>query len=198
MRKPRSYCEFNDDGTLSTLSDLKKSLDTWTSKVDDGYGEFCTEPIEAIVASGGKLKADLSKVGFSFENRTSDEHWCGYPTGYHSIGNFHFLGCAAAGGDWETPVFFIVYWDGKNIRGYIPSEGNLWNHMTKLAYGNDMEYTARMSSTKNYIPGKRDVDDWNKRTNEDIEFESEIGDCDQQLIIDDIVARFGLPTNVMI
>jgi len=47
-----------------------------------------------------------------------------------------FLG-VSAGGDWEIPVHFIIYWDGKKLRCYIPTEGNLWNTTTKTAYGND-------------------------------------------------------------
>ncbi|MDB5036981.1 MAG: hypothetical protein JWQ35_509 [Bacteriovoracaceae bacterium] len=48
-----------------------------------------------------------------------------------------------AGGDWENPVFFIIYWDGKALRGYIPTKGNLWNTDTKQAYGNDEESDAK-------------------------------------------------------
>jgi hypothetical protein len=42
-----------------------------------------------------------------------------------------------AGGDWESPVFWICYWDGKKVRAYVPTEGNPWNTDTKQAYGND-------------------------------------------------------------
>lgn len=44
-----------------------------------------------------------------------------------------------AGGDWESPVYFILYWSGKSIRAYIPEKGNCWNTKTKKAYGNDDE-----------------------------------------------------------
>jgi hypothetical protein len=47
-----------------------------------------------------------------------------------------FLGICA-GGDWEIPVHFIIYWDGKKLRCYTPTKGNLWNTTTKTAYGND-------------------------------------------------------------
>jgi hypothetical protein len=46
-----------------------------------------------------------------------------------------FLG-AWGGGDWESPVFFVIYWDGKKIRAYIPTDGNPWNTDEKCAYGN--------------------------------------------------------------
>lgn len=43
------------------------------------------------------------------------------------------------GGDWEFPITFAVYWDGKCLRGYIPRNGNIWNEYTKCAIGNDEE-----------------------------------------------------------
>lgn len=42
-----------------------------------------------------------------------------------------------AGGDWEIPVYMIMYWDGKEIRGYIPEDGNTFKASTRMAYGND-------------------------------------------------------------
>lgn len=46
--------------------------------------------------------------------------------------------CAHAGGDWEEPVYFIVYLDDKNkLRMYIPKCGNVYNALTKEALGND-------------------------------------------------------------
>ena len=35
------------------------------------------------------------------------------------------------GGDWEEPILFMVYWDGKTFRGYIPERGNQYNRDTK-------------------------------------------------------------------
>ena len=46
--------------------------------------------------------------------------------------------CAYAGGDWEEPVYFIVYLDDKNkLRMYVPKCGNVYNNLTKEALGND-------------------------------------------------------------
>ena len=47
------------------------------------------------------------------------------------------------GGDWEYPVYFIIYWDGKSLRGYIPTDGNPWNTDDKIAYGNNAESDAK-------------------------------------------------------
>jgi len=43
-----------------------------------------------------------------------------------------------AGGDWEVPVYFIVYLDDKKkIRFYSPKPGNVFNPKNKEAFGND-------------------------------------------------------------
>ncbi len=88
------------------------------------------------------VEKDLSKVEFDTENIDAED---GYyenhrkVVGYHTLDNgFTFLG-VIAGGDWEWPVFFCIYWDGSKLRGYIPTEGNLWNTDTNRAYGNDEE-----------------------------------------------------------
>lgn len=91
-----------------------------------------------------QVRKDLDKVEFDMENYGDD--YGGYincPTGkkslsgYHTLDNgFTFYGCMA-GGDWESPILFIVYWDGKMLRGYIPSKGNTWNTINKSALGND-------------------------------------------------------------
>ena len=45
------------------------------------------------------------------------------------------------GGDWEYPLFFILYLDNKNhLRGYVPSKGNTFNLKYKSAYGNNEDY----------------------------------------------------------
>jgi len=41
-----------------------------------------------------------------------------------------------AGGDWETPVACVMYFDGQELRGYVPKDGNSYNRMTKSAFGN--------------------------------------------------------------
>jgi len=80
-----------------------------------------------------KLGKDL-KVSFDFENfEMGGKELMGYTT---LSNGFTFCGMSA-GGDWEYPVFFVVYWDGKKLRGYVPTEGNPWNTDTKTAYGND-------------------------------------------------------------
>ena len=47
--------------------------------------------------------------------------------------------CCSGGGDWEVPVVFMIYWDGKSFRGYILTKGNPWNTKIKAAFNNDTE-----------------------------------------------------------
>ena len=92
-----------------------------------------------------QIHKDLSKIIFDQENCDADEDERTQDgtiydlVGYHTLDNkLTFLG-VVAGGDWESPLFYIIYWDGKKLRGYIPTEGNPWNKETKTAYGSEME-----------------------------------------------------------
>lgn len=93
-----------------------------------------------------RIKKDLSKVDFECENLSygEDTYWPSQKlrdtvVGLHKLeNNLVFLGCYG-GGDWEVPLIFIIYWDGKELRGYVPKEGNPWNTSTRAAYGNDEE-----------------------------------------------------------
>ena len=97
----------------------------------------------------GKIGADLKKVNFDFENCDLEpEAEFGSPILglrrlYVSGGYLNFIGMSA-GGDWEHPVYFIVYLDkdGKTLRAYVPKDGNNWNYKTKEAFGNDEEGDA--------------------------------------------------------
>lgn len=129
------------------------------------------------------LKSDI-KVEFDTENYNMGENSRFDEKdkaifGYHTLDNgLTFLGIAA-GGDWEYPVFFIVYWDGKKCRGYVPTEGNPWNTKTKRAYGNDEG--ADFANARQRYPDRYDE--------EDSEFD--VSDCDYDCaaIINDIKAR---------
>lgn len=46
---------------------------------------------------------------------------------------FPYIQCDA-GGDWECPVCFFVYFDGNKFRGYIPLKGNAINRNEKHAF----------------------------------------------------------------
>jgi hypothetical protein len=110
------------------LADFKFRIDKLFLKYANDY-EFTTQ-----------IETDLSKVEFDRENITTpnDElSFGGYPVGHMTIGNDLHVYFTNAGGDWEFPVCFIIYWDGKQLRAYIPEDGNVWNKKTKMAYGNE-------------------------------------------------------------
>lgn len=116
------------------------------SKIEDA---FCNDPerhsgIDPYLM-GDVLTKDM-KVKFDFENFDTKPGPGGFGPknlmGYHTLGNGLTFCGMCAGGDWEHPVFFIIYWDGKKLRAYIPTDGNPWNLMTKEAYGNDEEADA--------------------------------------------------------
>jgi hypothetical protein len=85
--------------------------------------------------SGEKLEKDLD-VEFDFENT---ETYGEEGLGFQSIGDFNYFG-VSAGGDWEDPIYFIVYFDeNKEVRAYIPEDGNVYNKKLKSAFGNNGE-----------------------------------------------------------
>lgn len=75
------------------------------------------------------VQKDWSKVDFSTENMdVTAERMTSGGVPYLQI---------RAGGDWETPLVCIIYFDGKKLRGYVPKDGNSYNHKRKAAFGND-------------------------------------------------------------
>jgi hypothetical protein len=97
------------------------------------------------------VEKDLSKVRVANENTLWEEGDDAPMLGFHQLDNgLTFLG-VQVGGDWESPVFFVLYWDGSKIRGYIPTLGNPWNRTTKQAFGNDED--ADREDAKRQFPG---------------------------------------------
>ena len=101
-----------------------------------------------------QMEKDLSKIEFDFENYalgnaeksyyefhkvypSSYEGFCNYPCGYEVLSNGLPVLFVNAGGDWEYPICFCIYYDGKRLRAYIPTEGNVFNRDLKSAYGNN-------------------------------------------------------------
>lgn len=78
-----------------------------------------------------KVKFDLENVCDAAELAVDKIH------GLHTLDDGLTFWGFSAGGDWENNVYFIAYWDGKKVRGYVPTDGNVWNTDTKRAYGND-------------------------------------------------------------
>lgn len=87
-----------------------------------------------------KVLEDIkSYVNFDLENCSSSSLYGKSIDGknlmnYQSINDLSFLGYTA-GGDWEHPLFFIVYYDGNELRGYVPTCGNVFYLPEKAAFG---------------------------------------------------------------
>ena len=75
--------------------------------------------------------------------------------GYQELDNGMMLLGVNAGGDWEKAIYFCIYWDGKQLRAYIPTEGNTWNTLNKVAVGNDDECDEKFIAK---YPGKGELD----------------------------------------
>lgn len=56
-----------------------------------------------------------------------------------------------AHGDWEIPVYFMVYYDGKKIRVYVPTVGNTWRQDLKQALGNVYKAQKDIKSDDEYV-----------------------------------------------
>lgn len=197
--------------TLEQFKDLFNKAVNEEATDDESYLSFC----EFVFL--GKLAKDLGKVQFDFENYSYQAEHKKYKEDPNSLMGFQqlenglcFCGCYA-GGDWEWPVYFIVYHDGNEFRGYIPKNGNPWNTDTKTAYGN---FIDEEKDAKNFIKQFPNIIDdittklYGKKYNEltkkeksqifDIieeEFDGLWPDYNWDLIKKDILERFELRDN---
>jgi len=125
----RFYTNISKEDFLAKVKDLIMPLDEDGEESDDGF------PWEMP----SQLDKDLGKVNFDWENYTrfnDTSPYANYPwVGYKElIPGFHTF-FMQAGGDWEFPVCFMLYWGEGQLRAYIPKDGNAWNKKEKCAYG---------------------------------------------------------------
>lgn len=100
-----------------------------------------------------KIEKDLRKVNFSTENIDGNP-WGGI---YDRIMDYNVIPGTelavlgiSAGGDWQFPVWFCLYYSGTDLRGYVPKNGNAWNHKAKCALGdNYIDYDSTDNEWKN-------------------------------------------------
>lgn len=150
------------------------SVDELKAKIDAVVGKF--GGLHTLIKQLGK---DI-KVSFDLENSCYDKGCFGPQSlmGYNVLENGLAFCGMCAGGDWEQPVFFCVYWDGKKLRGYVPTDGNLWNTKTKEAYGNDED--ADIKDIRKRYPD---------RFEDDEEPDVECLDFEEDLILKDMLSR---------
>jgi len=148
--KPMSAAEF--------IEELRLYLGRQTEFLDEFDAQLGTD--EGVLAAAAvalhdgeefdlfpKVFQDWSKIDFYPENTEFlRELGTTEGTGLYGVitlpSGFTFF-AGLAGGDWEEPLFLIMYHDGKTFRGYIPVEGNVFNRSTKSAFGNDETADAK-------------------------------------------------------
>lgn len=128
-----------------TIDEFKSKCDkTFGINSEDGFDPYELPPT---------IQKDLGKVNFDFENwdignahpsyekyPTDHQGFNNYPVGYQTLPNGLPVLFVNAGGDWEYPICFCIYWDGKKMRAYIPEDGNIYNKKEKCAYGSEDDF----------------------------------------------------------
>ena len=138
-----------------SATELGNKLKALLDKPDKHY---LGAAIRELVYNNSKVSKDLEKIQFDFENIEIELNNDTGKTllGLHTLDNgFSFVGCYG-GGDWEAPVYFIIYHDGKSFRAYIPNNGNVYNPYTKCAFGNEEHEDEDMRWFREMFPGKYD------------------------------------------
>lgn len=135
---------------MRELWDKHTSQDKYSGKfsIDNFVYRLCRGPKTRYTPEElHQMMDDLGKVEFDFEN-------CGAsPAKIQTYDGTSFIKCYA-GGDWECPVTFFVYWDGSRFRAYVPVYGNAINRDINRAFGNDDE--ADKTFIKKQNPGIKD------------------------------------------
>jgi hypothetical protein len=160
--------EMSRKAPLISLADLKHKLKKYTDSEDFPWN------------FSDRINKDLMKVQFDFENFEWEGKGFGnLPCGFQVLKNGLPVLFCNAGGDWENPICFILYWDGKEIRAYIPKNGNPWDKKYKTAMGSEQE------SQKWEAEGHDWTEDLIERTEEE-------QDADPMAIEEDIIGRIKI------
>lgn len=133
---------------LKMLQRMHRSLPNVQPTVDeftDANGNITDESILELLIElpSVRLQKDM-KIHTEIENATISNKGLyggnlqGTPlVGWHTLPNgLTFLGFQA-GADWDEPYFGIIYFDGTQIRIYIPTYGNPYNRVTMQTLGYD-------------------------------------------------------------
>lgn len=94
---------------------------------------------DELVKSLLKVKSiseDIKNNGVSFGSKEAGYHLYKAPSKVMrgDLGKkLPYLHCYSRG-DNEHSVDFFIYWDGLNLRAYIPNKGNTWNRKNRRAY----------------------------------------------------------------
>jgi hypothetical protein len=109
--------------------------------LDNFVYTFCNNYNKEKPKELSTLLDDISKIDYDCEN-------LGAIGKVETRKGITYLKCYA-GGDWECPILFFIYWDGKRFRGYIPTYGNAFNRKLKRAFGNGDDEDVEFLKTQN-------------------------------------------------
>jgi hypothetical protein len=112
-----------------------------------------------------QIENDMEKVDVCFENIQNKE--------IKTLNNGLVAQFVYGGGDWEQGLYYIVYYDGIQLRAYIPTKGNLWNTKEKSAYGNNDSDTDN-ARKRGFLRKDQDEDDLNDVEPNLLEIEKDI------------------------
>lgn len=109
-------------------------------------GDALTDLMAVISYESQKVVQDRSNIDFDLENiDATTPPFMGYAgdqgidlCGLRTIASGLTFCGAIAGGDWEEPLFYIIYYDGTDLRAYIPIKGNVMNCDTLSAFGSEV------------------------------------------------------------
>lgn len=151
LKKMFSELKKDENGRLYEIgNDEIANITEFEAIPESRHNELIEAYIEEKLAYREDSKAckDLQKINFDFENcgYTDDKdnypnhnpkvHDNGKDAAFNQLPDGTAIIWGWAGGDWEMDVNFILYLDPSNtIRAYIPSEGNVYCHKCKAAYG---------------------------------------------------------------
>lgn len=128
--------------------ELLKKLYNLYKKSEEYYDEDVTETNfdetyhlnTEIFIENKIIEKDLSKISFGYDNFIASREDISDKkafVGFNTLENgLTFFGVIDSGDD-EFSIFYIIYYDGKNLRGYTPSYGNLINLDFKTAFGGE-------------------------------------------------------------
>lgn len=63
-----------------------------------------------------------------------------YPCGYKNLPNGMHAMFVTVKADWSVPLCFVIYWDGKRLRAYVPREGNIYNRLQEKALTEQIDF----------------------------------------------------------
>lgn len=120
-----------------TPEQLQKKIISLAGKFEERDQQTFTDvgEIKFLHLLSPRIRKDLAKVHFRGEKVSASEAFR-VPNGvepdksllgFHTLKNgLSYLGVNIASVS-EVPIFFIIYWDGRALRAYIPLQGNPWN-----------------------------------------------------------------------